>query len=225
MAGAEDRELWERRYGEAQSVWGWAPNRFVAEVLGPLPAGRALDLAAGEGRNALWLADLGWQATAVDFAENALARGRAQAGEHGLDLDVEWIHADVVDYEPDKGAYDAVVIAYLHLGADRLGTVLRHAADALAPGGTLVVVGHDVTNIADGVGGPQDPEILLTPGLVAEPLKRRKDLTVVRAERVLRQTDRAPQPAIDTLVVARAQAVGPAVASASAGSGASASDR
>lgn len=204
MAGAEDRELWERRYGDAQSVWGWAPNRFVAEVLGPLPAGRALDLAAGEGRNALWLADLGWRATAVDFAENALARGRAQAGEHGLD--VEWVHADVLEYEPEKGAYDAVVVAYLHLGAEKLGKVLDHAADALAPGGTLVVVGHDVTNIADGVGGPQDPTILLTPDLVADPLRHRDGLTVVRAERVHRQTDRAPQPAIDTLVVARAQA-------------------
>jgi len=206
MTDAEDRDLWEKRYGEAQSVWGWAPNRFVAEVLGPLAPGRALDLAAGEGRNALWLADLGWRATAVDFAENALARGRAQAAEHGLD--VEWVHADVLEYEPKAGAYDAVVIAYLHLGAERLGTVLRTAAKALAPGGTLVVVGHDVTNIADGVGGPQDPAILLTPDLVTGHLERLEQvesvggLVVTRAERVLRQTDRAPQPAIDTLVVA-----------------------
>lgn len=204
MTHAEDRDLWEKRYGEAQSVWGWAPNRFVAEVLGPLPPGRALDLAAGEGRNALWLADLGWRATAVDFAENALARGRAQAAEHGLDI--EWVHADVLEYEPEAGAYDAVVIAYLHLGAERLGTVVRTAARALAPGGTLVVVGHDVTNIADGVGGPQDPAILLTPDLVTGQLKQLEGLdalNVTRAERVLRQTDRAPQPAIDTLVVAR----------------------
>jgi SAM-dependent methyltransferase len=204
MTAAEDRELWERRYGEAQSVWGWAPNRFVAEVLGPLPAGRALDLAAGEGRNALWLADLGWRATAVDFAENALARGRAQAEEHGLD--VEWVHADVLEYQPEKKAYDAVVIAYLHLGAQKLTTVLDRAVEALAPRGILVVVGHDVTNIADGVGGPRDPAILLTPDLVTEGLKDLDDLTVVRAERVYRQTDRAPQPAIDTLVVAQAAA-------------------
>jgi SAM-dependent methyltransferase len=202
MTPAEDRELWEQRYGEAQSVWGWAPNRFVAEVLGPLPAGRALDLAAGEGRNALWLADLGWRATAVDFAENALARGRAQAEKHGLHVD--WVHADVLDYQPEAGAYDAVVIAYLHLGAQRLATVLRNAARALAPGGTLVVVGHDVTNIEHGVGGPQDPAILLTPSLVTESLKDFAALDILRAERVHRQTDRAPQPAIDTLVVAQA---------------------
>ena len=202
MTPAEDRELWERRYGEAQSVWGWAPNRFVAEVLGPLPAGRALDLAAGEGRNALWLADLGWRATAVDFAENALARGRTQAAEHGLD--VEWVHADVLDYQPEAGAYDAVVIAYLHLEARDLATVLRRAAQALAPGGTLVVVGHDVTNITDGVGGPQNPAILYTQSLVTDTLKDFGALDIVRAERVRRQTDRAPQPAIDTLVVAQA---------------------
>ncbi|GAA1965761.1 class I SAM-dependent methyltransferase [Catenulispora subtropica] len=209
MAPSEDRELWEARYGAARSVWGWAPNRFVAEVLGPLSPGRALDLACGEGRNALWLADLGWRATAVDFSENALTRGRAQAAEHGLD--VEWVAADVLEYRPEPAAYDAVVIAYLHLGPDKLGTVLRHAEAALAPGGTLVVVGHDVTNIADGVGGPQDPAILLTPELVTE---RLSGLRVTRAERVHRQTDLAAQPAIDTLVVAQA-----------AGSAVSASDR
>lgn len=203
MPPAEDRDLWEQRYSAAQSIWGWAPNRFVAEVLGPLPPGRALDLAAGEGRNSLWLADLGWRATAVDFAENALARGRAQAEEHSLD--VEWVQADVLEYLPESGAYDAVVIAYLHLGARKLATVLGHAAQALAPGGTLVVVGHDVTNIADGVGGPQDPAILLTPDLVTEGLEQvGGGLRISRAERVHRQTDRAPQPAIDTLVVAQA---------------------
>ncbi|MEY9893808.1 SAM-dependent methyltransferase [Catenulispora sp. MAP5-51] len=202
MTAAEDRGTWERYYDQSQSVWGWAPNRFVAEVLGPLPAGRALDLAAGEGRNALWLAGLGWHATAVDFAENALARGRAQAAEHGLD--VEWVLADVLDHRPPDGAYDAVVIAYLHLDAEPLAAVLRDAAKALAPGGTLVVVGHDVTNIADGVGGPQDPAILYTPERVTGALEHFSDLKIARAERVHRQTDRAPQPAIDTLVVAQA---------------------
>jgi SAM-dependent methyltransferase len=202
MTSVEGRGPWERYYDQAQSVWGWAPNRFVAEVLGPLPAGRALDLAAGEGRNSLWLAGLGWRATAVDFAENALARGRAQAAEHGLD--VEWVLADVLDYRPAPDAYDAVVIAYLHLDAEPLAAVLRDAAEALAPGGTLVVVGHDVTNIADGVGGPQDPAILYTPERVTGALEHFSDLKITRAERVHRQTDRAPQPAIDTLVVAQA---------------------
>lgn len=204
MTSVEGRGMWEQYYGKSQSVWGWAPNRFVAEVLGPLPAGRALDLAAGEGRNALWLAGLGWQSTAVDFAENALERGRAQAVEHGLK--VEWVLADVLEYRPEPGAYDAVVIAYLHLETDPLTAVLHNAAKALAPGGTLVVVGHDVTNIADGVGGPQNPAILYTPERVTEALERLTDadMKIVRAERVHRQTDRAPQPAIDTLVVAQA---------------------
>ncbi|NUR26613.1 MAG: class I SAM-dependent methyltransferase [Catenulispora sp.] len=200
MSPTEDRAAWERRYGESHTVWGWAPNRFVAEVLAPLPPGRVLDLACGEGRNALWLATLGWSATAVDFAENALDRGRAQAAEHERDLPVTWVHADVLAYDPEPKAYDAVIIAYLHLGPVKLTTVLRRAESALAPGGTLVVVGHDVTNIADGVGGPQDPDILYTPELVTERLS--EDLLVTRAERVLRQTDKAPQPAIDTLVVA-----------------------
>jgi hypothetical protein len=80
--------------------------------------------------------------------------------------------------------------------------VLREAAHALAPGGTVVVVGHDLTNIADGVGGPQDPAILYTPDRVVDALAPIDGVKVTRAERVRRQTDRAPQPAIDTLVVA-----------------------
>ena len=112
----------------------------------------------------------------------------------------------MLDHRPPAGAYDAVVIAYLHLDAEPLAAVLRDAAKALAPGGTLVVVGHDVTNIADGVGGPQDPAILYTPERVTEaPWSTYSvDLKIARAERVHRQTDRAPQPAIDTLVVAQA---------------------
>jgi SAM-dependent methyltransferase len=192
-----DRTAWDERYRQTDWVWSTTPNQFVAQVLADMPPGRALDLACGEGRNALWLAEKGWRATAVDFSSVAVAKGRAAAESRGLD--VTWIAADLLDYEPERGAYDAVLIAYLHLPPDDMRRVLGKARDALADGGTLLVVGHDVTNLTEGTGGPQDPAILYTPDVIIEAVT---PLSIERAERVLRHVDGADRPAIDTLVVA-----------------------
>jgi SAM-dependent methyltransferase len=192
-----DRTAWDERYRQAEWVWSTTPNQFVAQVLADMPPGRALDLACGEGRNALWLAEKGWRATAVDFSSVAVAKGRAVAESRGLD--VRWVAADLLDYEPERGAYDVVLIAYLHLPPDDLRRVLGKARDALAESGTLLVVGHDVTNLTEGTGGPQDPAILYTPDAVAEAVA---PLHIERAERVLRHVDGAERPAVDTLVVA-----------------------
>jgi SAM-dependent methyltransferase len=197
MMNAVDQVGWDERYRQAEQVWGSAPNRFVAEELADLAPGRALDLACGEGRNALWLAARGWRVTAVDFSPAALAKGRAAAETAGLEL--TWIAADLTGYAPEPGAYDLVLIAYLHLPEPAFRTVLDRAAAALAPGGTLLVVGHDATNPAHGTGGPQDPAILYTPETVTAALGA---LRVERAERVSRPVDGAARPAIDTLVIA-----------------------
>jgi hypothetical protein len=116
--------------------------------------------------------------------------------------------ADLLDYEPERAAYDAVVIAYLHLVADDMSAVLRKAGAALAAGGMLVVVGHDASNPEEGTGGPQDPTVLYTPDAVAEAVSAADapegtaPLRVERAERVFRQVEGAERPAIDALVVA-----------------------
>jgi SAM-dependent methyltransferase len=189
--------VWDERYRDAEWVWSLTPNRFVAELLAGLPPGRALDLACGEGRNALWLAGRGWRVTAVDFSEVALNKGRMRAEMEGLEVD--WTAADLTVYVPEPGAFDLVLIAYLHLLPHDRDTVLRRAADALAPGGRLFAIGHDVKNLTEGAGGPQDPNILYTPEKVTAPLTA---LRIERAERVTRPIEGAPKPAIDTLVVA-----------------------
>lgn len=89
-----DRDAWDERYRSTDSVWGAAPNRFVVEVFTGYRIGRALDLGCGEGRNALWLAGLGWAVTAVDFADTAVERGRRVSEAAGLD--VEWIAEDLL---------------------------------------------------------------------------------------------------------------------------------
>jgi SAM-dependent methyltransferase len=192
-----DAAAWDRRYAGQDLLWSEEPNRLVAAELEGLAPGRALDLASGEGRNALWLAERGWRVTAVDFSPVATGRARRLAAARSLDL--ETVVADVVSWTPPARAFDAVMIAYLHLPADDLSTVLAGAANALRPGGVLVVIGHDVTNLSEGVGGPQDPEILHTPDRIAGALP---GLVVERAERVLRPViaEGATRDAVDTLV-------------------------
>ena len=192
------REDWDKRYASVENLWAVKPNRFlVAEVTGLKP-GRALDLACGEGQNAIWLATLGWDVTGVDFSEVAIAKGRSRADRDGVR--VEFVCADLLGYEPAAGAFDLVVVLYLHIPADGRGQVLARAAAALAPGGTFVLVGHDLTNLTDGVGGPSDPDLLCTPDQIASELP---GLEIVKAERVLRDVAGEERDAIDALVRAR----------------------
>ncbi|MEV4708528.1 class I SAM-dependent methyltransferase [Actinoplanes sp. NPDC049316] len=188
---------WDQRYSAKDLVWGAGPNHFVVREFTGMPPGRALDLAAGEGRNALWLAEQGWQVLALDFSRVAVERGRRLAAERGVD--VNWVVADVLSAHLPDGGFDGVLVAYLHLPAPRRAAVLARAAAALAPGGTLLVVGHDRSNLGDGVGGPQDPDVLYTPDEIVAALP---GLTIRRAETALRPVDGSAVPARDTVVVA-----------------------
>jgi SAM-dependent methyltransferase len=194
-----EREDWDRRYGGTELLWRAEPNRFVAAELQGLPPGRALDLGAGEGRNAVWLAERGWRVTAVDFSAVALDKGRGLAQARGVSVD--WVLEDLRGYRPELAAYDLVLVAYLQLLPAERAAVLRGAVTALARHGTLLVVGHDLANLAEGVGGPQDPAVLYTPEAVVAELT---GLTVNRAGRVRRpvDTEAGTSEAVDTLVLA-----------------------
>jgi SAM-dependent methyltransferase len=195
-----EREDWNRKHGEAGPLFGVEPNRFlVAEIEGLTP-GRALDLACGAGRNAVWLAEQGWTVTGVDFADVALANARDLAAERGVE--VEWAQADLREWEPPARAFDLVAVLYLQVPAEERRLALGRAAEAVAPGGTLLVVGHDLENLNGGHGGPKDPRVLFTPDEVAGELP---GLEIEKAERVLRPvaTDDGEVQAIDALVRAR----------------------
>ena len=192
-----DQIAWDERYAGPELVWGSGPNRFVAEELAALPPGRAIDLGTGEGRNAIWLAERGFTVTGVDFSRVGLARAAGLAAGRGVSVD--WVHADLLDYQPPPGRYDLVLIAYVQLPADRLTKLARTAASALAPGGTLLAVGHDRDNLTRGHGGPQDLSVLWTPQAVTAGLE---GLTVQQAGQVTRTvpTPDGDRFAIDTLV-------------------------
>ena len=178
-----DAAAWDERYAAADQVWSSGPNQFVAAELADLAPGTALDLACGEGRNAIWLARRGWAVTAVDFSSVAVDRGRRTGG----DLPVTWQVGDVLTVPLPRA--DLVVLAYLQLPPPERRTAVRRAFATLGPGGTLLVVAHDSTNLAEGTGGPQDPAVLYTAEDVLGDLEG-EPLRVVRAERVARAVAR-----------------------------------
>ena len=195
-----DREAWDRRHQDKGFVGHLDPNRFLVPEVEGLTPGRALDLAAGAGRNAVWLATRGWAVTAVDWSEIALDKGRRLA-EHQA-VEVEWVLADLREWEPPARAFDLVIVTYLQPPADERALVWRKAATAVAPGGHLIVIGHDEANLTEGWGGPQDPAHLYTSQEVVDAVG--DDLEAVRAERVLRreEAEDGEHHAVDNIVVA-----------------------
>lgn len=195
-----DREAWDRRHQDKGFIWHLDPNRFLVPEVEGLTPGSALDLAAGAGRNAVWLAARGWAVTAVDWSEVAVEKGRLLA-EHQA-VQVEWVLADLREWEPPGRAFDLVIVTYLQPPADLRALVWRRAAEAVAEGGRLIVIGHDAANLTEGWGGPQDPAHLYTAQDVVEAVGA--ELEVVRAERVLRreEAEDGVHHAVDNVVVA-----------------------
>jgi SAM-dependent methyltransferase len=182
-----DARAWDERYAATELVWSAGPNQFVEAELADLEPGRAVDLAAGEGRNAIWLAERGWEVTAVDFSLVGLDKGRQAQARHprGRDLHVDWVQADVLEYDGGPVGFDLALVAYLQLPAEEMHEACRRAFTALRPGGTFLLVGHDSTNLEEGTGGPQDPVVLYTAEEVLAALDGLR-FDVVRAERVER---------------------------------------
>jgi SAM-dependent methyltransferase len=203
-----DASDWNARYDTAELIWKGDPNQFLPGEVEGLPVGTALDLACGEGRNAVWLATRGWEVTGVDFSEVGLAKARGLAGDSGVSG--TWITADVTTWSPPAAGFDLVIVFYLQLPAAELAQALRTAVAAMAAGGTLLLVAHDLLNLSEGVGGPQDAGVLTTAesvvdALAAAELELGADLVIERAGRIDRvvATPDGDRTAIDTIVRAR----------------------
>lgn len=189
-----DAHDWDERYRTKPLVWSAEPNQFLRERIAGLPVGRALDLATGEGRNALWLASQGWDVTAVDFSPVGLDKARALAAHQNLDVD--WVLADLTTWKPPD-RYDLVLVFYLHVPGEHLARIHTTASAAVAPGGRLIIVGHDLDNLTHGSGGPQSPDVLHT---VDSLTAAAADLDVIEARQVERPTEAGT--ALDTILVA-----------------------
>jgi SAM-dependent methyltransferase len=193
-----DAATWDARYRDRELVWGAGPNALFAAETAELPPGRMLDLAGGEGRNAIHLAERGWDAELVEFSEVALGKARELAAARGVTIATTL--ADVTA-APALAPADLVLVCYLQVPAAPYAAAVGHAASLVAPGGTLLVIVHDRDNLARGVGGPPDAAVLPT---VADTLAAidGRSLEVVRAEQVLRrvETPEGPRDAIDHVV-------------------------
>jgi SAM-dependent methyltransferase len=200
IEGNVDRKDWNSRYQGDDLLWTDQPNRFLVAETADLKPGRALDLACGEGRNAVWLAGQGWQVTGVDFADLALEKARLLAEQRGVEA--EWIRADLFEYEPAAEAFELVIVFYLQIPPERLRPILARAAKAVAPGGTFLLVAHDSSNLTHGYGGPRDSAVLYT---AEDVLPALVGLEIERAEPVARtvETDEGVREAIDAFVRAR----------------------
>lgn len=196
------RHDWNAKYSAEDLVWGTDPNRFVVEQLSDLPPrGRALDIACGEGRNAIWLAKIGWKVTGIDFSDVAIERARRLATAQHVEID--WINDDITHCDLPAAAFQLVLIAYLQVPRDEFRKVLVGAVRSLAPSGMLFMIGHARRNLSEGVGGPRQPDVLWEPEEIRQELLT-AGLTVRRCEHVRRpvETPDGVRDAIDTLALA-----------------------
>ncbi|MET9260995.1 FAD-dependent oxidoreductase [Amycolatopsis sp. NPDC004079] len=193
-----DRQSWEERYRSRDEMWSGRPNdQLVTEASG-LEPGHALDAGCGEGGDAIWLAQQGWRVTAVDFSTTAIERGRAQAAKLGVGERITWVAADVGEWVPES-KFDLVTTHFLHIPSAARTVAFARLADAVAPGGTLLVVGHDPADVH--AGRPHMPDMMFTAGEVAETLDQ--SWASVAAEARERAAVGAETVVRDTVLVAR----------------------
>lgn len=133
---------WEQRYSGKETIWSGNPNPQLVDEVSGLTPGTALDVGCGEGGDVIWLARQGWRVTGADFSANGLARAARHAEEAGVADRTDWWQVDARTFAADGRSYDLVTTHFLHPPDGGMVEVTRRLADAVAPGGHLLVVGH-----------------------------------------------------------------------------------
>jgi len=157
-------EFWDERYRSSSALWSGDPNpQLVTEAAG-LAAGTALDVGCGEGADAIWLAERGWQVTAVDLSVVALERAAAQAVKIGAAVArrITWQHADLARWVPPAARFDLVSMQFMHLPPEPRDSLVRRLAASVAPGGSLLIVGHHPSDLETTAPRPPAPELFYT---------------------------------------------------------------
>ena len=161
--------MWDEKYSNSQFIYGTSPNDFLREnVHHFVPGGKILCIAEGEGRNAVWLAELGFNVTAVDASKIGLEKGRALARSRGVK--VEWIHADLKRYDPGKQIWDGVVAMFAHLPPDLRSCVHADCVESLKIGGVLLLEAYTPEQLNFKTGGPSNIDWLMTPEILRQEL-------------------------------------------------------
>lgn len=158
MSEEFDQAFWDERYSAHESLWSGNPNPHLVGEVSSLSAGAALDVGCGEGADAIWLAQRGWRVTAVDLSAVAIQRAADHAAAAGV-TGIDWLQVDIADWEP--GRYDLVSSQYMHVPTAVRKVVFGRLADAVRPGGTLLIVGHHPSDM-ETVPRPQQPDLYFT---------------------------------------------------------------
>ncbi|MEJ7843947.1 MAG: class I SAM-dependent methyltransferase [Rubrobacter sp.] len=144
------QEFWDERYRSRSQLWSGKPNPHLVSHASELSGGTALDVGSGEGADAIWLAERGWQVTALDVSTVALRRGAWRAAEVGAEVArrIDWLREDLMTWKgPKANLYDLVSAQYMHLPKRPREALFRRLADSVSPGGTLLIVGHHPSDL------------------------------------------------------------------------------
>jgi SAM-dependent methyltransferase len=205
-----DQAFWDERYRSQAKLWSGNPNPHLTTEAADLGPGTALDVGAGEGADAIWLAKRGWQVTGLDISPVALKRAAEHAEHAGADVAgrIRWVQRDLMDGQPMPDQYDLVSAQYVHLPPDARRALFTRLADAVAPGGTLLIVGHHPTDLQSSVPRPQRPELFFTGDDVTGQLKPTEwdIVTDATAPRTTTDPDGHPATIHDTVIRARRRA-------------------
>ena len=161
---ALDEEFWNERYRSSPRIWSGNPNpQLVAEVEGREP-GRALDVGCGEGADAIWLAQRGWQVVATDISDVALGRAitHARAADPAVSARIEWRHVDLLARPPQQDSFELVSSQFMQLPPGPRARLFTALAAAVRAGGALLVVGHHPSDMDSGVHRPPQPDRFYT---------------------------------------------------------------
>jgi len=176
---------WDERYGEAGFVYGTSPNSFLASVVESLPKGRILSLAEGEGRNAVYLASLGYEVTGVDGSEVGLRKAQQLAAEKGVSLTT--IHADLSSFVIEAGQWDGIIACYCHVPPAIRIPLHRAVVSGLKPGGVFVLEAFSKEQIGYDTGGPKSLDLLMSLEELMEELAGLSFIHAARLERDVRE--------------------------------------
>lgn len=198
------QETWDARYSGAPRVWSGNPNPRLVEQITGMAAGRALDVGAGEGADAVWLAGQGWQVTALDISEVALARVTAHAADADLSDRVDTVRHDLMSGASLPGTYDLVSAQFWHPPAAERSEHVARIGAAVRPGGTLLVVGHHPADLTTGMrSGHRHAERVFTPEQIVELLPDTEwDVRTASAQSREVQGEDGPVTLTDTVVLA-----------------------
>lgn len=163
------QEFWDERYSSAERIWSGNANPHLVTTASELTPGTVLDMGSGEGGDAIWLATQGWQVTAVDVSKVALDRAAEQARRTGAEIAerITWQQADGHTWEPGSSRFDLVSAQFMYLPPTEIAALHRRLAEAVRPGGTLLIVGHHPSDLETSMGRPRLLEFMYTAEEVA----------------------------------------------------------